>query len=173
MAHIDFHCTISADDLVDAHYVHIRPRRVFALLGIGIILLALAVFAWTVVQAVRGGPRSVRFVLLAAVMGLGSVLVSWVLLSYYPRLVKRAYSQQKALHGPIQVHVDETGVQVHTDFVNAVSPWSHYLKWKESERIFLLYQTNTLFQVFPKRCMDAQSIEGLRGILSSKVSPAA
>ena len=55
-----------------------------------------------------------------------------------------------------------------------MQPWSHFVSWKEDRNVFLLYESDLMFSlVFPKRSMDPETIEGLRGILSGKVSPGA
>ena len=167
-AHIDFTCSLSPEDFVAAYRLHIKPRPAFSFLGTAVIFLCGLLF----LDAVLGGfsGKVGRALLVILVSGSGAHL--WYSRFFIPRMARRAHAHAKFLHGLQRVLVDDAGVQLHTDYINLLQPWAHFVSWKESGNVFLLYESDLMFSLlFPKRCMDEASIDGLRGVLSSKVSP--
>jgi YcxB-like protein len=167
---IDFTCSLMAEDFVEAYRLHMkrRPQRTSAGL---ILFLCGLVLVWVVSKF---STEEVGYTLLAIACGLLGALLLCYSLIYSPRFARQAYAHNKSMHGLIRVLVDDAGIQLHTDYMNLLQPWAHFVSWKENRNLFLLYESGLVFSlVFPKRCMDEASIEGLRGILTSKVSPAA
>jgi hypothetical protein len=97
----------------------------------------------------------------------------WFYQLYIPRVARRAHAHTKSWHGLMRVLVDDAGVQLHTDCLNQSQPWSHFVMWKENKNLFLVYESDLIFSLlFPKRCMDPETIANLRGILAARISPA-
>ena len=167
---IDFTCTLSPEDWVEAFRLHMKPRPAFSCLGMAMIFLWGLLFLDAVYMRFSG---KIGGGLLAILTGF-LVGYLWYSRLYIPGVGRRAHAHTKSWHGLMRVLVTDAGVQLHTDYMNLLQPWIHFVSWKENGSVFLIYESDLLFSLlFPKRCMDAETIEGLRGILSSKVSLAA
>ena len=50
-------------------------------------------------------------------------------------------------------------------------PWSDLTKWREGEGLFLLYGSDLIFYVLPKRAFqDAAAVDAFRDLLSAKIA---
>jgi len=162
------HFSMSAEDLVDAYSLQVSGRPGVSTVGIAILVLGSMVFVWGVSKV---SSEDLGFTLLFCALAAYSSYWIWSVYVRLPRTARRMYDQQKSLHGVMHACIDDAGVQLHGDCFHLLIPWDHLVNWQENGKCFLFYETDVDFSVLiPKRCMDAQSIEGLRAILSSKVS---
>jgi YcxB-like protein len=137
---------LQPEDYIAAQGLHMRSARKRAmLLGaaallIGLLLLLLheqwsVIFGCGLIGGTIGGAIS------------QTIVRSFVL----PRRARRRFAQQKSLHGEVQFDWDEDGLAWATERGSGKTPWGDYLKWREDDRFILLYQTDVLFQMVPKR----------------------
>lgn len=102
-------------------------------------------------------------------------LLIMVLLPLYrfvllPNRVKKLYFQQKTLQVPVEVEITETALNTTSEFGYATHPWKDFTKWKENKELFLLYQSDLLFNMLPKRIFsDPQQMDTLRSYLEQNV----
>jgi hypothetical protein len=69
---------------------------------------------------------------------------------------------------------DETGIVADNEFGHATVPWSDYVKWKENDHLFLLYVSDPVFHIVPKRYFGgADDVEKLRQILKAQIGSSA
>lgn len=149
-----------AEDYVSAAKLHglWSKRRLLTVVGIaiaaGVALLVLHP-RWPAVAAagVLGG----------AIGLLACYALSWSF--YLPWKARRMFGQQKSLHETYELEWDEQGLSVHGRLAQSTTPWDAYLKKKENERIVLLYQSDLLFQMLPKRAFTAAQLQALRPYL--------
>lgn len=71
-----------------------------------------------------------------------------------PRRARKQFAQQKNLQRPIEFSWDEQALHWASANGNGQMPWSDYVKRRQNERIVLLYLSDALFQMIPKRCFD-------------------
>ncbi|HEY8699113.1 MAG TPA: YcxB family protein [Rhizomicrobium sp.] len=91
---------------------------------------------------------------------------------YLPRRTRRLYWQQKSMQRPFAMSWDEGFVSLQSEEYSARSPWSDYSKWREGEQIFMLYLSDIMFRIVPKRAFqDANEIPEFRDLLRRKISP--
>ncbi len=142
--------TITVEDFQNAQRLHRRRavkrlHRACALItGCGALALWLA-FADVVPDALIPG---------ALLLGGGAgVLIAEGLLSglRLPRVWRRIHGQSRGFDNPFTYRWDETTLRAASALGNAARPWSHFLKYKEDDRVFLLYHSDHLFEVLPKR----------------------
>jgi len=158
--------TYTAEDLVWASWVHLRPRRSLAIAGL--ILLALAL-GLTSITFVNGNPHEAgweRWVVpgfllyFALAFGVG-----------IPYKCRRAYQQRKDLQRPCTFCAQEEGLQFSTEGISGTKAWSDYVKWKEGRSSFLIYMSDNLYQVMPKRFLGSDTEVGaFRELLQRKVA---
>jgi len=140
-----------ADDYVSASLLHARwsIRRWLVVLGIG---AGAAVAIWMLfpdrAAVVAGG-------VLGGVIG----AVAWyatAMLVYLPWKSRRMFRQQKSLHASYEVEWDDAGLTVRGEHLLSTTPWDAYIKRKENARVLMLYQSDLLFQMLPKRCFPPE-----------------
>jgi len=166
---IKFGGQLTADDYLDANKLHMRQRgwkRVlwiafWVLLGVGALLSA-----DIAIQDPNAGLPPLLLILLIA----GVQLV--VRLFYLPRRVRRVYSQQRNLQLPFESVCTDSGI----DCTNANSktqlPWSHLIRWKEGPALFVVYQSDLMFNIVPKRCFaEPEQVDAFRSLLTERVGP--
>ncbi|MDQ1835457.1 YcxB family protein [Massilia scottii] len=78
------------------------------------------------------------------------VYFAWSFAVWIPRKVRKLYRQRKDLQRPLFYFIADTGLEVKTEGVVGVKPWTDYLKWKEGKSVLLLYISEDMFQIFPK-----------------------
>jgi hypothetical protein len=154
--------TITDDDYVAAQRLHLRRWRkrqritlgIFALLGIMVMVI---------------GP----FVLGAIMFGAGAGGFFGELLLYkrsWPRAWRKLFAQQKNLHESFRYTWDKTGIHVSTPLTHALRPWSYFMRRLEDEEVLLLYHSDAMFELIPKRWLeDARLPDSLEALLLQHV----
>jgi hypothetical protein len=164
---IELKGTITADDYVEALKLSQRPARrtVRFAMVVGILLLYAA---WLAVNDALTGKGAWFPVMVFCV-----VILYWPFwyYIYIPILAQRWHGQQRALHGELQVFVDDSGVQSVSPRCNSSATWEYFRQWAEGERVFVVFQSDVLMNIWPKRALIAPANEtDLRELLQSKLS---
>ena len=157
---------IAVEDLMTAQWVHVRPRRSFAV--VGILLLGLAVFfvAKSFVEHRQSLTDPMSWIFPVFLVYVAFITFIWV-----PRKVRRTYAQRKDLHHDISMVVTNSGIASQTERGNSTKPWSDYLKWKEDKNIFLLYLSDQMFQMVPKRFFAThEDIDAFRSMVRHSIA---
>jgi len=157
---------IAVEDLMTAQWVHVRPRRSFAV--VGILLLGLAVFVWadSLVWRRQWLTNPMNWALPSVLAYLAFCAFIWT-----PRKIRQSYCQRKDLHHDISMVVTNAGVASHTERGNSMKPWSDYLKWKEGKSVFLLYLSDQMFQMVPKRFFAThEDIDAFRSMVRHSIA---
>lgn len=151
--------TLTADDFVAAQTLHMRKwrKRQLALVVVVAILGA---------ALVRYGPPMLGVIVLGAGIGGGAGLL--VLHAFkLPRAWKRLFGQQKSLHESFSYHWDDAGLHVATSLAQARRPWTHFTGFDEDARSILLYHSDAMFELIPKRWFaEAELLDALRAEIS-------
>ncbi len=160
---------LTPEDYVEANSLHMRWTRgrwiwIGAVLGLW---LALVGFEWWS-NPEHGAPDPLFFGIFLPVMALFFVALRYW---FVPRQARRIFAQTRALQRPFHWTWNEEQLQLSTDLVKAVVPWTHLLKWRESEQIFIVYPSVAAFYVFPKRAFqDRAAIDAFRQLLQEKIA---
>lgn len=160
---------ISTTDLIRAGWLHVMPRRRTDS-AIGLMLLSLAV--WALWMSFQPHPRvdlpRARWVLLACLLYLPTVF-----LIYHPYKCRREFTQRKDLHSPLRFQITEEGIGFHVQSTTLLRPWGDYHKWREGRAMFLLYFSDTLYQMMPKRFFsEPDDVDKFRTLLQQHVRKA-
>lgn len=152
------HLQLQESDLVSAQWLHLRPGSPWRYLLLALLILALAATGWNIWQNIgrelgrSGLPMSllpvVFLVLLAAMVGV-----------YVQTTARQTYRRSRLIREPADVQWDEHRLSVHAASAQSTIAWEDYVKWKENERLFLVYMSGTLFQVIPKRIFGSPAEE--------------
>lgn len=158
---------ILAEDYLAAVRLNLRPRKARAIAGIVLLVVVAIAIGLLLLRIASGEAQWFDSILVAAVVWL--VLWYWVFL---PRQVRKLYSQQRSLQEPFEAAFDATGMRIDSERGNATLPWADVHKWRESKRIFLIYQSDALFHLLPKRCFGSEADQAeLRDRLLAQVGP--
>lgn len=156
----------SVDDCVHVdrfHYwrVAMTPKALLVRMGNAVVGVLLGLlFGWagtggspvkllaalTAAQVLR--IAGLPFIALIAFMAIGYPLIHRTLI---PWRVRRLYAQQKSLHAPYHVIWNHEGITVETGDSRCVMPFASFRYWRESDKAFLLYQTDAMFAFVVKR----------------------
>lgn len=155
---------VEQNDLLIAQWVHVRPRTWIAVAGL-IVLILLAWSGWIFLTHRPRNDSAMDWYALVGVVYIFVFLPLWV--AYR---VRRTYRQRKDLHLSFSITPSNEGMLFETEQGHATKPWSDYLKWKEGGSLFLLYLSDSMFQMVPKRLFTSPAdVDAFRRMLKEKV----
>jgi hypothetical protein len=137
-------------DYMKAQLLHMQPTGAARIVGYG--LLAFAGFAFLVVLFLfisQQFPLEL-FLLILFIIAL-ALFYRYGLL---PWRVRRIFRQQRELSMPYEVEVTEAGLNVSNELGNALRPWQDFTKWKENQELLLLYHSDMMFTILPRRFFE-------------------
>ena len=147
-------------DYLEAQKLHMKRggwRR--ALLYTTAIILILA-FGFVLVSAILDEDWGLLWPLSwPIIVGGVFLLYTYVII---PRRVRQIYSQHKEMAAPFEHEITPTMLVSTTQFGHGDRPWNIFHKWKENEKIFLLYTSDVQFVLIPKRFCTPEQLEALR-----------
>ena len=153
---------IQPSDYVSAQYLHMRPRPIYKVLGAFISVLVL----WAAWIAITDEDRR-AFDLLYPTLVIAMILNFAV---YLPWKTRRIYGQQKALQRELTFRFDENGALITTENGQTATPWSDYLRWKQNNHLILIYLSDCMYHMLPRRLfLDPDGFEKLGELLTSKI----
>ena len=133
----------------------------WVLLGVGALLSA-----DVAIRDPNSGLPPLLLILLIAVTQL------FVRLFYLPRRVRRVYSQQRNLQLPFESVCTDSGIESTNANTSSRLPWSHLIRWKEGATLFVLYQSDLMMTMVPKRCFaQPEQVDAFRGLLTERLGP--
>ena len=89
-----------------------------------------------------------------------------------PRRLRKLYSQQKGVQEPVSVELRPEGLFFASIRGSGLLPWSHVHKWRESAHLLLVYHSDALYNVLPKRDLSSSEVQQIRQGLLEHVGPA-
>jgi len=134
--------TISPSDYLNAQRLHrARSVRWCYLVSAVIFAVGLAIYFLS--------NQKIGFIIACASIGggVGELIMSTV---YLPLKVRRLHNQQKDLASPFTYKWDPIFLEAQGISGQSKREWKNYAKYKEDEKIFLLYHADNLFEMFPK-----------------------
>jgi 4-amino-4-deoxy-L-arabinose transferase-like glycosyltransferase len=160
---------ITREDFIDAQKLHrskgptafVRAIRLGAKVLVGSAFLILIISA--AVTRDRGlWSNMARVIVLLVVWSLAMWV--WVPLSW-----RRSYAKDRRLEHEFAASNSEDGIHLQSPDFGANLKWALYLRFLESDRIFLLYQTNRMFNLFPKAAFAPGEIDEFRQLVRRKL----
>ena len=138
-----FSGTLTVDDFVDANAWHFRKQRRRQYITTACIFIAGVAMMFT-----SWRPSGEFFVSI----GLGGTIAFFSMHTFrLPRAWRKVFAQQKSFHQMFRYTWTIDGLLVATDLGQATRPWSHFSRVEESDRILMLYQSDAMFELIPKR----------------------
>jgi len=119
-----------------------------------LVLCAFAAIFGSVTLSQRGAPAYYAISPVAAFGGI--LLFGYALL---PRRARVLYSQQRELHEPMQIDITPEAVRFETSSGTSTRQWASFVKWAETPHNFVLYQTDALLNVIPKKALPEPKVQ--------------
>ena len=70
-------------------------------------------------------------------------------------LARRHYKKYKAIHEPINIRLQEEGIELSTSDGRVLVRWEKIVKWRQNEAYFLVYPMPRLYHIIPKSISDS------------------
>lgn len=153
---------ITADDYVAAQRLHLRKwrKRQYLILGI---LTAAGVIVMSI------GHFMIGVTLFGAGAG-GSIVEIMQYKRTLPRIWRKLFEQQKSIQQSFHYRWDEVGLHVSTPLAQATRPWPHFIRRTEDTDTLLLYHSDAMFELIPKRWFEnARLPEELEALLTRHI----
>jgi hypothetical protein len=81
----------------------------------------------------------------------------------------RIWKSQPSIREPITCEFNEEGIIFKTSSVESNVKWQFYIKFLETKKLFMLYQSHHLFNILPKRAfMSNEQLDQFRELLPTK-----
>jgi hypothetical protein len=160
---------ISREDYVDAQKLHrAKSPRAFvrALVLAGKVLTGIGLLTILVLAAVGRDPR-----VWSNLAPLVFLLAAWafVMLLWVPFNWRRSYAKDPRLQQEIAADISEDGIHLESPVFDSKVKWGIFVRFLESDRVFVLYQTNRMFNLFPKAAFAPGEAEEFRNLLRRKL----
>lgn len=159
--------SLTADDYVAAVRLHLtrafyrnRLIKVALIMGLfyaGLIFFILGQWTW-LYAAIALGAGAVA----AAIIALGIAATNHIVTA---RRSRRIFAQQKSLHDAFEFSWDETGCDLSTASARSRHPWADFRQWAEGPDGIILYQSDALFNMLPKRAFSEDALADIRECL--------
>lgn len=147
--------SLTADDFLSAQKLHIRRHflklPMLFVYAVCLIFLAVGLFF-------PPASSGLRILVLGFPLAMGGFILfnHFVMLPYRTRKI---FSQQKTLHEPVDAQWDEEGYAAASGNVSGLIKWTQYHRLDFNELIILLYQSDTLFQMLPRRALTQNQFD--------------
>lgn len=125
--------TLTERDYVAAQFLHIRPRLIFAIIGLALLLLA----AWAITIS-----KSLPLIAALAFLAAWFAIIPW--------RARRTFREYKALSEPFSIEVRDDGLFFERANGSGLVPWGYLIKWRTNSSLVLLYPARNLFYLVPK-----------------------
>ena len=160
---------LTPEDYVNANFVHMRPRPLIKWAGYFMLLLVVIVLPISIFDT--GADQKDGFIPVIIVAGLAYLVFLFGFM--HPRRLKKIFSQQKMLHAPHSLNITDEAISTKSEVGEAKLTWNYFPKWKEGKNIFLLYQSDVMFHLVPKRCFASlEEMAQFRKLMLEKIGSA-
>ena len=159
-------------DYLNSQLLHMQPDPVRRILYYGVYaVLVLALVSGLYFFAMGQPDIQLSYILPFFIFVAIYPLYRYVLL---PNQVKKIFTQQTELNSPFELEFTDTGLTVSNEFGNSIRPWKNFIKWKENSELIMLYHSDVMYSIIPKRFFsDSQQIETFKSYLKKDKVPVA
>ena len=165
---INLNIQLTPEDYIQAIFVHMRPRPVLKWAGYSVLSLAAIVIVISFYFAFADRKGFFIPIFLIAMLA----YLAFLFLYIQPRRVRKIFWQQKALQIPYSYSVANEAMVVKSDISDEKLPWDYFIKWKEGKKLFVIYHSDVMFRMFPKRCFTSpEEMTQFRQLLQTKLGP--
>ena len=144
--------TLEEQDYLNAQRLHRRwsKRKSIIIISLVILVIVLCLALWC------QGALPIAGGIIGGLIG-GTFAGAITRYVYIPWKARRVFRQQKSLQREYTMSWNADGIQTKSKNGENSSSWSDFIRWKESENLFLLYISDIQFYMFPKRAFSNES----------------
>ena len=153
---------INAADCRRAMFLHLRPRPVFAVAGVLMLVLFLLVLGSSLCSPNRWDRGT--FIIIGVLLYLVAYFF-WFL----PRQASKRFKQTQFMKHEATCVIDNIGLHTTSELGHSDIPWDHFHKWKMGKSMILLYVTDTTYFIFPKRFFSGESWDEFKTTVESQL----
>ncbi|MGB9122268.1 MAG: YcxB family protein [Candidatus Angelobacter sp.] len=163
---INFQFTL--DDYRNAFRAHYRKgASAFTRWVLKLVLVVGVLFLLLSVLFVITGQRALNVVLPPFLLGAFWI---WVGMGKTYLLSARSqFAKSPALREPRRIEFNDEGVKTDAGIASSQVSWKAFLRYVESTDTFLLYTSPACFVVFPKRVLQGEQVNELRGLFQTHI----
>jgi hypothetical protein len=157
-------------DVKAAQNLHARSSRLITWVGYYLIGLIVLVFIGEVVLT------AMRLLTWTYLLFPAFILGFLALYRFYlrPYQITRSFNQNKELSSPFEMELTDEGYGISNSYGSGKIPWKDFAKWKEDKQIILLYRTDNMFNMIPKRLLhDETEVQHILEMLRQNNVPVA
>jgi hypothetical protein len=149
---------ISAKDYRHALFVHQRPRRSLAICGILILVPVLLFIVCKLCSQSRWNDPG-------PLVAIGVLLyLSVYFFCFLPWQATQSFKQNRFLNDNATCVINDAGIHTQSELGNSDIPWDHFHRWKLSNRMILLYVTNTMYMIYPRHLFTDDAWSEFKGL---------
>ena len=160
---------ISREDFIDAQKLHRSKGHGAFARAIVIASKVLVVTAFLVLLILAAVTRDRKVWSNLAPLIILSVVWTLVMWVWLPFNWRRSYAKDRRLKHEITADISDNGIHMESSDFDSNLKWGLFTRFLESERVFLLYQTNRMFNLFPKSAFTGGEIEEFRQLAGRKL----
>lgn len=161
-------CKIELADYRHAMWLHVKPRKFLAVLGLLLLALLVILFLFILYIYISTGQHLAQLCAMVGVFAYFTFAVFW-----WRSRVRRTYAQTKLLHEPYTFETTDSHLVTKSGFGEGRIPWEAFHKWKADSRLVLVYQSDVMFHLFPRHAFPtAADFQTFLDLISSKVRAA-
>jgi YcxB-like protein len=144
---ITLQCKLTPEDYIKALYLNMRPSPWLKYVGIAALAFCLVMLVSAAFSSNRyiGGFRT-----FVPMLGIGLFYV-FILFYSIPRNARRIFSQQKTLQVEYKTVISPEVIETTSENGSMRMNLSDFHKYKVSKDLVLLYQSQAIFHMFPRR----------------------
>ena len=158
--------TISYDDYKAAQLLHLTPRKKFKLFLYPLLFLLISAFLFFTYHFFQGNGYEREFYIFIVCIA----YLALIFLIIHPWKWRKIYEQQKFFETKFDYEFTNEALCSRSDLGNATLPWVQFHKWKENKNTFIVYQSDAIFHLIPKRIFHSEEeINQLRVILKDSI----
>ena len=161
--------SVALEDFINAQRLHRARlswwrRSLRWLISVWVLLVFCAGLAsWVTTNGLRFNAH----ILPVLVVCLGWLLAVWMLPKYSWR---KTFEKDQRLHQEVTIRISGEGIHFVTPNSDARAGWGLFTRYLESDKIFVLYQSNQIMNVIPKRFFGSGEVQQFHELLREKVS---
>ncbi len=133
------------------------------LLGASIFCVLPIVFLWLSGGLNSDITTSLTYILPIVLIG---VVLGFIYYNSIRWSAQRIFSQQKDISKPYEVEITPDAFITSNEYGYSKRPWGDFRKWKEDQKLLLLYYSDVLYTPIPKRFLSDEQLAELRTHLS-------
>lgn len=157
---------LTAEDYAEGQFLH-GLKRSYIIYACVMVVLA------CVIIVLLGDPAT-GFVWICVPIGLALALLVGLktVPSAIVRRTKKIFAQQKSLQLPRELTITDTHLYAKSERGEAKLPWEDFHKWKANEKIVLVYPSDVILHMFPRRWFASDAdFQSFKDFLAQKIGP--